>query len=314
MKHVRMLGACLIVVGATGGAIAQPALAKSPYIFKENIAKLMSPFTGCPYNQPEVGGCVYAKSESGEFKAGNVMVPLKKPIVLQGAFRENGETGAQEFVGAEHGSTLTPVEQTVPGGLSALIDPSLLSGEILAAYNAAAHSKVTATIELAGSPSAIVLNEEHLLEGSNETAIGLPVKVKLTNAFLGSNCYVGSDSEPIIVDLVSGTSGALKGKLGEPTTDKEGIILTIKGDTIVNNTYTVPGVQGCGEAASWRAQVDAAGNAKSGLPAEAGINSAVINGQLKQSGADLVQAFFEGGEEGLCIYLRGNVPTCHLTS
>ena len=41
------------------------------------------------------------------------------------------------------------------------------------------------------------------------TALGLPVKIKLSNTLLGSSCYVGSNTEPIQIDLTTGASGAL---------------------------------------------------------------------------------------------------------
>jgi hypothetical protein len=58
-----------------------------------------------------------------------------------------------------------------------------------------ARTGVTATTELAAPASDIILNEGNLFELTG-VALGLPVKIKLDNPFLGSECYIGSTRIP----------------------------------------------------------------------------------------------------------------------
>ena len=63
---------------------------------------------------------------------------------------------------------------------------------------------INATLELAKSASEIQISNFRVLEEG--VALKLPVKVHLENPFLGSSCYVGSSSSPIIWNLTTGTT------------------------------------------------------------------------------------------------------------
>ena len=117
------------------------------------------------------------------------------------------------------------------------------------------------------------------------------MKLKLSNPFFGNNCYVGSNTSPIVVDLTTGKSGELEGKSGSKLTeDRNGFIVTVHTDTLVNNTFASPGVEGCGVEGG----ADAAINAALGLPSPEGANMTVLNGTLKLSTAESAKE----GEEG----------------
>ena len=85
---------------------------------------------------------------------------------------------------------------------------------------------VTETTELAKPASASASAPNNLIceEG---VALQLPVKVKLSNVFLGSSCYVGSEADPIILNLTTGTTSPpapnkpIKGSAGELEISKE---------------------------------------------------------------------------------------------
>ena len=182
-----------------------------------------------------------------------------------------------------------PVAETGPP-LPKDVDRTKLSPAELSRYLATVHNhetKVTATVELAGSARNIKLNEINLLEETG-VAFGFPVKVKLSNPFLGNSCYVGSDTSPIVVDFTTGTAGELRGKAGNLTSNKNGSILTVVSDTLVSNSFAAPGVEGCGVEGGADEALDSA----LGLPAPAGHNVAILNGAFKQVGA-------ETAEEGL---------------
>ena len=86
----------------------------------------------------------------------------------------------------------------MPGGLLEIIAPEFLPKwlqEIINNFINEGITGVTETTELAMPASHARLNLTSLFSASG-TALKLPVKVKLSNAFLGSECYVGSGVEP----------------------------------------------------------------------------------------------------------------------
>jgi hypothetical protein len=139
-------------------------------------------------------------------------------------------------------------------------------------------TSVYATTEVAGSASSIVLNQP-FLEIGYSTALYLPVKVKLENTLLGSKCYIGSNTEPIELEL----SSAAPGKVGKIKTKAGGGILVITGNTLVDSTFKAPAATGCGV----DGLLDSLLNSKLGLPATTG-NNAVLNNTLEEANSELV--------------------------
>src|SRR5262249_39576323 len=152
-------------------------------------------FGDCPLNTPTVTHCLYSLTSAGSFTIGNKTVPLKNPVTLQGGLEPVGEEGEVKFVGAEDGNTLSKTPQPVPGGLLGITAPTWWPKFVQEWFNNLINegfTGVNATVELAAPASAITLNTENVLSESG-TALGLPVKVKLDNAILGNNCYIGSN-------------------------------------------------------------------------------------------------------------------------
>ncbi|HEX5853158.1 MAG TPA: hypothetical protein VFY36_08695 [Solirubrobacteraceae bacterium] len=253
-------------------------------------------FAHCPLGNTELSGCISANTESGEFVAGNQAVPVTNPIPLQGGFIENEATGELAFVGAEGAETLVKTPQPVPGGLAGLINCKEISNFLLRIACELTFENgltgVKATTELAAPASSIGLNEANLLfeEG---VALSLPVKVRLENPFLGSSCYLGSNASPIVLELTTGTTAPegpnepIKGKLGTIHVLGGGQILQIVENSLVNNSFAAPGVKGCGGIFS--SLLDPLINAKLGLPAGNGHNTAILTGTLYQAGAEPVR-------------------------
>ena len=134
-----------------------------------------------------------------QFHAGNVTVALKLPIELRGGAAASEENEAEfRWVAPEPGDveTIQPEAQPAPP-LNDDINTALLSESERERYtyelDVAKAKKTTATVELAGPASGIIVNIENLLEGEG-IAFHFPVKVKLTNPFLGPECYVGSNT------------------------------------------------------------------------------------------------------------------------
>jgi hypothetical protein len=57
--------------------------------------------------------------------------------------------------------------------------------------------------------------------------------------------------------------------------------VTIKKNALVNNSFDAPGAQGCG--GGFASLIDPLVNAKLGLPAGAGHDTAILNGTLKDT-------------------------------
>jgi hypothetical protein len=264
-------------------------------------------FYDCPLSNAEVHGCIVSKTESGEFVIGTkkTKVPIEKTITLQGGFEE--EVAAEfrmPFVEAEDGNTLSKTPQKVPGGLLGIKCEEIKNAFERKACEAIVKSKlntVTATTELAlptppESLSSIFLSEASLeepilYEAFGIPALGLPVKIKLENPLLGSECYIGSSTEPIVLKLTTGTTKppppntSITGNIGEFSSRAEGGILVIKNNSLVDNLFAVPVAKGCGGKA-FESLIDPLINAKLGLPSPSGNNTAILTGTLEQSGAE----------------------------
>ena len=121
------------------------------------------------------------------------------------------------------------------------------------------------------------------------------MKVKLGNVFLGSECYVGSESSPIILNLTTGETKPpapnkpIKGAVGTLSFEEESAIGVLTGGSLVDNAWSSPGAHGCG-GHLLEGLLDPAVNAELGLPSAAGHNTAILNGTLKIASAESVRA------------------------
>jgi hypothetical protein len=255
-------------------------------------------FADCPV--AIANACIHATTESGEFTVGKKHVPIVKPITLQGGLKET-ESGHLEFVAAQDGNTLSKVPQKVPGGLLNIVDCTQIKGtgwletvvrEACEAIFENGFTGVNATTELAAPASSIQIDLGNLLSGEG-TALLLPVKVHLENPLFGAKCYIGSNAAPIMLELTTGkTSPPLPNKsiTGNPGTlsfNPEGTLLTVSKNSLVNNSFAAPATNGCGEA--WEFLIGPLVNSQVGVPSTAGHNTAILNGTLQQSGAEVVQ-------------------------
>jgi hypothetical protein len=287
MRQHRMIVAVAMMMFAVLGA-ASPALA-----VEHHPKPPFEQFKDCPLANTSINYCVLAQTKSGEFKVGKKAVPIENTITLQGGFI--GLEGHLKFVAAEDGNTLSKTPQTVPGGLLGVVAPSILPKflqEIFNEFISKGPTGVTATTELAAPASSIALDNENLIEETG-IALSLPVKVKLSNPFLGESCYLGSNAHPIVIELTTGATAppppheSIHGKAGEFEEEDEFLLIRLKNNTLVNNTFEAPGAQGCGGIFAFL--VDPAVNAEIGLPAAEGENTAILNGTLETGNAEYVK-------------------------
>jgi len=244
-----MVAACLAlaVMASTAGA-AEP---KAGY----------GQFAGCPSQaeNPNSGFCIRAVIKGGHFQMGSKDVPIKNPMTLSGGVDVN--TG--NFIYNSKGG-LTPVKQKVPGGVIGLTGltwlAEFLGSEALTLY---------AVTELAGTPG-----------NPLEEPFALPVKVHLINSALGNNCYVGSSSSPIKLNLTTKTTSPpppnvpITGVEPEQSIDEAHGILHFSNGEYVDNAFSAPGASGCVLTLFGFIPISINGlvNSQSGLPAAAGTN------------------------------------------
>jgi hypothetical protein len=264
-------------------AAASPALATEPTgdfaVFKQ-----------CPRFTPGVNRCLYSQTKSGEVKIRSNSTPIKNTITLQGGTIRNGETGAETFVGALNGETLSKTPQPVPGGLAGLVRCNEIT-EILERIACElvfenGLTGVNATTELAKPASSIGISSDNLFNEKG-TALSLPVKIKLDNPLLGSKCYIGSESSPVTLNLTTGTTNPplpnepITGKVGTFEFKDEFEFVEITNNTLVDNAFSVPAAQGCGGVFAFL--IDPIIDSKLGLPSAAGHNTVIQNNTIKEA-------------------------------
>jgi len=284
----------LAALTAAPSALATP---KGPYeVFKNCPASAIAKISGESL-------CLYGLTTSGKFSIKKTVVPINQTITLQSGAIPVGP-GIYALEPATNGESLSKTELNVPGGLLDFVNCEEITGEGFfekaerAACKAIFENKttgVTATTELvANEHNPAILNLGDLI-GSTGTALTLPVRVHLKNPFLGNSCYIGSESNPIQLHLTTGTTSPPKPN--EPITgnpghfeESEALILTIHENTLVDNAWSAPATEGCGELLFVKGFLDGLVNSKLGLPSAAGNNTAILSGELKATPALAVLA------------------------
>ncbi len=249
-------------------------------------------FNDCPLSKPAVTFCLYSETSAGSVTIGKKAVPLKNPVALQGGLDEI--VFPTQFYPAEDGNSLPPVAQPVPGGLLGITAPSWWPGFLKEWFNETINNGftgVTATLELTPSPP-IEIHPLNLITQEG-TALALGVKIKLGNPFLGSNCYIGSNSNPIVLALTTGTTSPpppntpITGSPGTLTENETGTLATFSGGRLVNNSFSAPGANGCGGLFSFL--IDPFVNSIVGVPSPAGTNTAILEGKIQIAEANAVR-------------------------
>jgi hypothetical protein len=257
-KHIRVLSAGL------GAALVVMALFASSAMARET-APGYGAFAGCPSPEenPEVFLCQRTVISSGNFKMGSKNVPITNPITLSAGVTLGGTFTANSKGG------LTPVRQTVPGGVIGLTGLDWLVN-----FLNIEQLKLFAVTELAGQP--------HF---GPESELILPIRVHLENPVLGNACYVGTFSNPIALKLTTGTTSPpppntpITGKV--PTEEAGSLpgVFLYKNGTYVDNSFAAPEASGCVLTLFGFIPISLNGivDSVSGLPAKAGTNETKQN-------------------------------------
>jgi hypothetical protein len=211
-------------------------------------------FTGCRTREGATEGvCIDIQSRSGNLNIRGFNVPLHESLEIRGKIRDN------RFVPPAGTNGFFARPEPVPGGLLGI---EWIPG-----------SSVLAITELAGPASSIEIEP-----GGR---IRLPVKVRLVNVLLGMNCHIGTNSRPVRLDLLTGTTSPpppnrpISGAHGTPTPIPGGIALI--GNVNVENSFAVPGATECGLGLGL---INSLVNLKLGLPSAGGNNSMVLRNDV----------------------------------
>jgi hypothetical protein len=248
---------------------------------------LWAKFNYCPSKDPTAFKCINALTTGGKVVLGKKTVPIVHPVTLQGGTTEPTEVGEEfraHLIAATNGETLSKTPQPVPGGLLGLLNcPEQTNVLIKGLCSAAFENGLTganATLELARPASEAEISEANLA-GEEGVALKLPVKVHLENPLLGSNCYVGSSTAPLIWNLTSGLTKPpagtepIRGFGGTLEFYEEFQIGEISGSRLVDNAWSAPRSKGCG-GILLEAIVDPVIDSQVGLPSPAGKNLAEL--------------------------------------
>lgn len=281
-RSAALLSALALAVAGVATAPTAPAAAGSSPTSSTSSASIASgtssavrtadgetwpaPFTHCPVGvvtNPETGAttstCIAAVGRAGTFKLGKTVVTLGPGTDLQGGLGSTPD--GPGFILANDGHTLSGPDQSVPGGVLGIASiQDLLPGV----------TDIAAEVRLVGTPEFVL---------AANVRITLPIQVRLKNGLLGNSCVIGTPETPIVLQLTSGTTTPPEGV--EPMTGFNGTVaqpalgasvLEFVGQTVVDNTFAVPGATGCGPLGLLNGTV----NGKSGLPAAPGESHASL--------------------------------------
>ena len=253
-------------------------------------------FSNCPLSNPLTDICIFTKTEGGQLIIGSKTIPISRTLTLEGGIHQSESSKQQELIVARGRMAFSTTPQPVAGGILNILSRKLLPNAFRRQLDRLIErgiTQVTATPELATSSDRVRVNTQNLIEAKG-IGLSLPLKVKLTNPFLGAHCYIGSDSHPILMALTTGSThassghGSIHGKPGHAEFKDEYSLVTLTKDSLVSDSFAAPRVEGCGAPPS--ALVDSAVNAGLGLPVAAGGNEAILNGTIREANAPAVRA------------------------
>jgi hypothetical protein len=290
--------AALVVTAVTSSVAAQPTsltgtITKGPGY--PPPAGIYKPFINCPLNNPVMhedmpitnfgGGftaCTAGNATSGSIKIGNITTPVTEAVNVQFGF----------FI-PPNDANFYPAPAVPPlAGPSAILStkPDLIPEPLTTALGCPSSDATVENICKQAQTRGGTYNQVFALakEAGNISNFNLlswtqPVKFKLINPLLGSNCYIGSDETPVVLNpsLSIGPGGGLQFETDPaPTVHPDTFVLALTGAVASDTTFSAPGVLGCGPGGAADVPVDLALDAGTGLPAASGTNSLTLNGNF----------------------------------
>ncbi|MGV4885492.1 hypothetical protein ACSR0Z_02560 [Streptomyces viridosporus] len=242
-----------------------------------------APFTRCPVDAPamlaadgfdKTPQCVVSTSAGGSIKLGRTTVVTGRTNLQIGVVQNTDGTSS---VVAPPSGALVADSATVPGGLLGLMCPSDIPviTALCETLENSSLNKITATMESVGAPYAFDQTAGVL---TDLPIVALPVRIHLENPLLGGKCYIGSASHPIVLrpknlDYPEFGMSLFQGN-GTPDESGEMSRINLTGATQSDSTFAVPAATGCGLNIGL---INAAVNAKTGLPSASGNNNLTLD-------------------------------------
>jgi hypothetical protein len=284
LRRRRSLAAAAALAAATTMTVA--AGVGSPAHAGE-LPPELAKFANCPVQDPEVVSCIYIETTSAALDAGLFRgITAPSPIVLQFGTKFDLVEMKSTSVAPTNGvPALKSPPMRLPGGLA---HHPWVDGGPLAAY---------ITPQIIGLPQ---LNLDNLNTPTDAPVLQMKLRAKVHNPFtdvlsaLGNGCYIGKASDPIDLNLTTGTTSPPRPN--QPITGNPGHIdfsqvdkglITITDLKVVDNAWGLPHATGCGPLGTfnWAVDLDA------GHPFydDPGHNSAVMTTTVYQADAEKVR-------------------------
>ncbi|MBW8487587.1 hypothetical protein [Actinomadura parmotrematis] len=239
----RRLSAGAAALAMSGGAVA--GVAAAPAASADTLPSFS--FAACPKlpagADPVFWQCNVAVTYGGTFQLGKLNQTISSPITLTYANGFNPDTGEEGWLFGGFSASKMLVQKGIFG------DPFVTA--------------IYAQPQYAGG------------FGLADSKVQLNLKVQVQNPLLGGNCYIGSNSNPIKLNLqIPATTPPPPNK---PIEGSPPVVVQedppVLGATLVDNSFAVPGAKGCGAGLG---VTDALVNLYAGLPSAAGHNTAIF--------------------------------------
>jgi hypothetical protein len=217
-------------------------------------------FAGCSAREIQREACIDIQNRTGtNINIKGFNVPLGESLEIRGTLIPNG-TQIADFVPPAGTNGFFGRAVPVPGGLLGI---EWIPG-----------NTVLAITELAGPASAIRIN-------TGDFSVTMPIKVRLVNLLLGMDCHIGTNSRPVVLNLITGTTSPpspnrpISGRVGTARFTERALLLT--GSVNVENSFAVPGATECGLGLGL---INSLVNLRLRLPSAAGNNSVIVNNDV----------------------------------
>lgn len=227
-----------------------------------------SDFGTCPVaflSGPTGGGCANTETTGGQITIGKSTVMItNNPDTVDFGFYSANNGDLRAIVLPSNGQMFGGPAQAVPGGTLDL--PTSGTTSVTASLELAAPATPEAVLD--PTATSYFYNPDAAIGIDSGPALQIPVKVQLHNATLGPSCFIGSNSDPIVLSL-SPTAAS------NPTLSifDEGNALTLTGLVLGDSAFVAPGASGCGPMGA----LDGAVDHEIGLPALVGRNDTTLD-------------------------------------
>lgn len=217
-------------------------------------------FTDCPsvdklpsWMDPTYTLCSVTVIGGGELKVGSIDQTITQPIKMTWTTGYNPHTFEQFAVFGP----MRAEPQRVKGGVLGIEGSDFIP--LL---------QISAQPQLAADPE---------LQPVPKVALRLKLKLKTINPLLGDTCFIGTDADPIVLNLTYLTTAPPAPNKPITGTPPHSIGDGVIASTPVDNAFAVPKSSGCG----WNGILNGIADFRAGLPSAAGNNTAIFDSYTK---------------------------------